>query len=544
MFRYAFTTSRKQRRWRISCALLISGLLHLFALLAYERWAAENVERILHPVRFRVVQPALPIDPFKSTPPVFPLTQLERRMSGQPPADPLADAEIIDQITPLDETPDSILALREPRFMGEKSAEFEAVRDTFISLEDLSLEMERQRAEEKAGYARLWMPDADTTDADSRNRKKAEEIVDRAIEAMGGMDRLLQVRDMHTKIEIYAPDPNTFLWRPAGERLFYQGRKFMENLPRGRTHGYDGERAWAYRYGISRSTHADLLKQQAERWDFISRFKGEGIVLHYLGKITLAGEESARAILGEPARVILGESAHVIQVDDRKYGFLREAYFSPSSHLLIAEKQHGVLTRVEEYRTVDGIKTPYEVRRYFRRFATRYRFNTKFNTGLESSLFDDPGERTWDSNSMVALLGVQADSTMRVALNEITQIFTMWNAMGRPRDVVLDYESRRLLDAYLGKKLKSAGVLGDTSSRYNVAVTVKGYYREERAPIYTINFHLVVADKESTKPLLDHIVSHRWKSALYPPIDQSIAERLTSMLVESIGHALASKNKG
>ena len=423
MFRYAFTISRKQRRWRVSCALLISGLLHLFALLAYERWAAENVEKILHPVRFQVVPPALPTDPFKSTPPILPLTQLERRMSEQPPADPLADAEIIDQITPLAEKPDSILTLREPRFMGEKSAEFEAVRDTFISLEDLPLEMERQRAEEKAGYVRRWMLDADTTDADSRNKKKAEEIVDRAIEAMGGMDRLLQ-------------------------------------------------------------------------------------------------------------------SAHVIQVDDRKYGFLREAYFSPSSHLLIAEKQHGVLTRVEEYRTVDGIKTPYEVRRYFRRFATRYRFNTRFNTGLESSFFDDPGERTWDSNSMVALLGVQADSTMRVALNEITQILTT------PRDDVIDYESRRLLDAYLGKKLKSAGVLGDASSRYNVEVTVKGYYLDRRASIYTINFHLVVADKESTKPLLDHIVSHRWKSTLFPPIDQSIAERLTSMLVKSIGHALSSKNGG
>ena len=528
MFRYAFTTARKQRRWRISLALLTSGLLHLFALLAYERWAAENVERILHPVRFQVVQPALPTDPFKSAAPVLPLTQLERRMSEQPPAELLTDVEIIDQITPLAEKPDSILALRAPRFMGEKSTEFEAVRDTFISLEDISLEMEHQRAEEKAGYVRRWMLDADTTDADSRNRKKAEEIVNRAIEAMGGMDRLLQVRDMHTEIETY--DPRDFLWRPSGERLFYQGRKFMENLPRGETRGYDGERAWAYRYGISRPIHTGLLKQQAERWDFISRFKGEGIVLHYLGKVTLTGGESAHAILGE--------SAHVIQVDDRKYGVLREAYFSSSSHLLIAEKQHGVLTRMQEYRTVDGIKTPYEVWRYFRRFVTRYRFNTRFNTGLESSFFDDPGERTWDSNSMVTLLGFQADPTMQVALDEITQILTT------PKDVIIRDESRHLLDVYLGKKLKSAGVLGDTFSRYNVEVTIKGYYREERAPVYTINFHLVVADKESTKPLADHIVSHRWKSVLHPPIDQSIAERLTSMLIESIGHALASKNRG
>ena len=49
MFRYAFTISRKQRRWRVSCALLISGLLHLFALLAYERWAAENVKKSYTP---------------------------------------------------------------------------------------------------------------------------------------------------------------------------------------------------------------------------------------------------------------------------------------------------------------------------------------------------------------------------------------------------------------------------------------------------------------------------------------------------------------
>ena len=536
MFRHTFTTARKQRRWRVSLALLTSGLLHLFALLAYERWAAENVERILHPVRFQAVKPALPTDPFKSAAPVLPLTQLERRMSEQPPAELLTDVEVIDQITPLAEKPDSILALRAPRFMGEKSAEFEAVRDTFISLEDLSLEMERQRAEEKADYARLWMPDADTTDVDSRNRKKAEEVVDRAIEAMGGMERLLQVRDMHTEIEIY--NPRNFLWIPSGERLFYQGRKFMENLPRGQTRGYDGERAWAYRYGISRPIHAELLKQQAERWDFISRFKGEGIVLHYLREVTLAGGESAHAIIGE--------SAHVIQVDDRKYGVLREAYFSPTSHLLIAEKQHGVLTRVQEYRTVDGIKTPYEVRRYFRRFITRYRFNTRFNTGLKSSFFDDPGERTWDSNSMVTLLGFQADSTMQVALSEITQIYTIWKN-GEPADVILRDESRHLLDAYLSKKLKSAGVLGDASSRYNVDVTIKGYYLEAVNPIdptYTINFHLVVADKESTKPLLDRIVSHKWKLTLHPTIDQAIAERLTSMLIESIGHALAGKNKG
>ena len=312
----------------------------------------------------------------------------------------------------------------------------------------------------------------------------------------------------------------------------------MENLLWGETRGYDGERAWAYRYGISRPTHTELLKRQAERWDFISRFKGEGIVLHYLREVTLAGGESAHAIIGE--------SAHVIQVDDRKYGVLREAYFSPTSHLLIAEKQHGVLTRMQEYRTVDGIKTPYEVRRYFRRFVIQYRFNTRFNTGLESSFFDDPGERTWDSNSMVALLGFQADSTMQVALNEITQIYTIWKN-GEPADVIIRDESRHLLDVYLSKKLKSAGVLGDTSSRYNVDVTIKGYYREAvnpRDPTYTINFHLVVVDKESTEPLLDDIVSHNWKSKFSPPIDQSIAERLTSMLVESIGHALASKNRG
>ena len=67
--------------------------------------------------------------------------------------------------------------------MGEKSAEFEAIRDTFVLLDDILLETEHQRAEEKASYARRWMSDADTTDADRRNRKKAEEIVNRAIEA-------------------------------------------------------------------------------------------------------------------------------------------------------------------------------------------------------------------------------------------------------------------------------------------------------------------------------------------------------------------------
>ncbi len=404
--------------------------------------------------------------------------------------------------------------------MGEKGIEYHAVRDTFLSLNELQLEMEKRRVAEKESYVRRWLPDADTTDADSRNRRRAEEIVNRAIEAMGGLERMVQVQDKRVVVETY--DPMARTWSPDGERFYYRGFKFMEKLAGGLWRGYDSRRAWAYQYGVARSVSTGVLKQQAERWDFLSQFKGDGVVLHYLGRKVLPG----------------GQWAHTVQVDDRKYGLLQDVYFDPQSHLMVAYSDGRGLVKIQEYRTVKGIQVPYEVWSYFSQFVVRNRFTTTFNSGLKATLFDNPGGRKWDALAMVALFGGNGQVKPQISLNEIVQMPTVGG-----KDLEVDHASRTLLNAYLNEKLDTVGALGNKNSRYQAQIIIRGYYREAILldPAYTIKLHLLVTDKQSESPLLDRVLSHRWRPAAYPPINAEIADRLTMILVESMGQALVGK---
>ena len=68
--------------------------------------------------------------------------------------------------------------------------------------------------------------------------------------------------------------------------------------------GFDGRRAWGYRYGVPVGAWQWSLQYQAERWDFLSQFRGEGIRLDYRGQVELSG----------------GRLCEQIAVEDLKYG--------------------------------------------------------------------------------------------------------------------------------------------------------------------------------------------------------------------------------
>jgi hypothetical protein len=102
-----------------------------------------------------------------------------------------------------------------------------------------------RRVGERARYGRLRLPDGDTTDAESQNRRQAQEIVDRAIQAMGGLERMLAVRDKAVVVIHY--NSRLQRWEHAADRYYLRGEMFRDG--RGES-GYDGKQSWHYRYGV------------------------------------------------------------------------------------------------------------------------------------------------------------------------------------------------------------------------------------------------------------------------------------------------------
>ena len=69
----------------------------------------------------------------------------------------------------------------------------------------------------------------------------------------------------------------------VSDQYHAEGRKVLVRGRGGMVQGHDGRRAWAYRYGVPVDVGSSRLQYEAERWDFLSRLKGEGIVVAYIG---------------------------------------------------------------------------------------------------------------------------------------------------------------------------------------------------------------------------------------------------------------------
>jgi len=177
-----------------------------------------------------------------------------------------------------------------------------------------------RRQAELEEYARMPLVAADTTDAESARRRRALQVVFEAIEAMGGKEALLTIRDMSYLGHYH---------KAYGPRSQYAGY-----LPGGARIVYNGVKAWINTYGKAYPLHGRALreiKRRSERWDFLSRFLGEGVRLSYVGSRLLS------RYIG--SRLLQDRWCYMVEVEDLKYSGTLRAFFDEKTHLLAAVEQ-------------------------------------------------------------------------------------------------------------------------------------------------------------------------------------------------------------
>ena len=203
--------------------------------------------------------------------------------------------------------------------------------------------------EERDVYARLWVPDADTTDQESASARRARQIVLACLNAMGGVDRLEALHSMAAVVWVrattryrppegrepfvvqtvpaYAHPVAEWRFEPGGgwESRPYTREGFFPSLTRmvpfyevGAFYSF-----FAMRWQSSPPWSRTYREQsEGERWNFVHRFFGEGVHLRYAG----TGTFDRRSV----------QSVHV---DDRKFGRTLLAHFDSDDALLVAVRE-------------------------------------------------------------------------------------------------------------------------------------------------------------------------------------------------------------
>jgi len=243
-----------------------------------------------------------------------------------------------------------------------KPPEFQHPELVMPDLNELAVEAVRKVAEEYEQFARIHRFDPDTTDVDSESRRRARHIVERAIDAMGGRDSLLAIKEMRAKVWIEASEhvtegrPPQVRWmKPYAYPIAtwrYKGWDTFVNKPVPEQAPMDPEtpnegylsrnplisksryfRLFGHRWLFFPFQARDLREQgEVARWHFIDRFLGEGIVLAYIG-----------------AEQFQDQPVEVIRVNDRQYGHYFEAFFSKGTGLLLATREGLTYTEQRRY---------------------------------------------------------------------------------------------------------------------------------------------------------------------------------------------------
>lgn len=306
---------------------------------------------------------------------------------------------------PLSASGDSVYEVGTPHWSPP-----EAIVD--LDLNTLELEALRRRLAERDSHTRLSLLEADTTDAESRNRRRARSVVERAIEAMGGMDALLAIVEMRVHVWVLSREhvipgvgraPTTYLTVPAYvypvTQLRYRGVAdlteervkvevsldpgvanpvYADRNPARELNRYDllFRNIWGV---VMWRMPAELRDRReagrAERWHFLDRYLGSGVQLTYLGD-----------------ELLRQRPVEVIRVDDSEFGNYMEALFDVHTGLLAAtreglspgeqqlyrrtrlrEGRSGVNQRVPpvwetlygDYRDVQGVLTAHRLHRGF-----------------------------------------------------------------------------------------------------------------------------------------------------------------------------------
>ena len=383
---------RNPGRHRLGLSLLLSAFLHLLLVVGYHLLAPSPA--LDHLPFFR--PPQTPSAPRLSGPEPEDQSPAMKRMAGRLPDLSLAvdavTSAVSDSVAPRGAPGDTLAG---PVEVGGRHRPFEP----WLPAED-SVEVQAQDLgpsfpmEERDAYARLWLPDADTTDVDSAPARRARQIVLACLNAMGGVDRLKALRSMSAVVWVRA----TTRWdgklppyvhrvpayyHPVAVWRFDPGSgQPWERRPYNREGGLPSLTAMVPYHELgaySRFFEARWMlhtppwtrsfrnRSEGERWNFVERFLGEGIHLRYLGRHTLDGRP-----------------VHSVRVDDRKFGRIFAAHFDADDALLAAVDEEvsereaewfvnqwgnqkkaspAWTTRFEEYEEVQGVLYPTKWRR-------------------------------------------------------------------------------------------------------------------------------------------------------------------------------------
>ena len=373
---------------RLAVCLFLSGLLHLAVVLLAPSTPDPQPT-------FQVVfhQPPRPLEMrvFEPTRPDLRERQMQRLVVkgaplqlAQEPAESAPLGEIAEQLPP--EARDDMAHL-EKRMRIEWS--------DYVKIDSLLLA--RMAAEDREDYVRFPLPNT------GAGRDRALEVIERAIEAMGGEKRLLAIRAMSAMVWIesnskeierggvvltvipvtpYLYPVATWHWHYEGwgERTVFKKERYKaevsfdpaapnpsyvsKNPKRARKifEALFDDRWGRYKGNLPPDLAAMRHRGETVRWHFVDRFMGKGVALDYLG------QERSRD----------GACYEVVLVDDRKYGHYFEALFDCRTALLAATREKLTpkeeqwfrqanprvnpptwITVYDRYQEVQGVLTPH-----------------------------------------------------------------------------------------------------------------------------------------------------------------------------------------
>ncbi len=367
------------RNRRVLLCLLASLVVHMLFLWAYQRWAAERVLRVLRvlrPARFELA-PALEAQRFQPEPrasvPEVVMEQLRlAELMMEAPLPEVAAAP--PAVVPEDLAP-------EPGLEDDSGAGPDILRDT-LSYEDALTDLYRRKLVELHGRRIRVLPLADITSEAGRRRSRAQEIIARAIEAMGGLERLQAIRDKRIEVEQW--NGRRSIWEGIEVRSYLRGQRYRLDLRPRLARGYDGRQSWYLYHGLLIPPRDE--RHSAERWDFLTRFRGDGVIAEYVGR-----------------RELHFPTLEAVRVIDTKFGRQRLAYFDQENGLLYAEVEGCRRTTYREYRESRGVLTPFVVWVTEPVLPCRgtptitgYQWHTELNTGLTADRFEVPEPVSWE----------------------------------------------------------------------------------------------------------------------------------------------------
>ena len=345
---------------RVAACLFLSALLHLTVVLLTP--SIPDPQPALQVV-FRPPPRALETRAFDPTKPALSERQMQRliveavpsQLAEEPVESPRL-GKIAEQLPP---EAHSLMAHLEKRIRIERSSD--------VNIDSLLLALVAAEGNFREDYVRFPLAKM------GADRDRAVEVVERAIEAMGGRQRLLAIRSMSAMVWMesnlkelkrplcqggvclkalpvtpYLHPVATWHYEGWGDRAVVTKERYKveasfdpavpnpsyltknPKLERGIFEALFEDRWEQYRGILPPDLAARRHRGEEVRWHFIDRFLGEGVALDYL----------------EQERHRDGTCHDVLQVDDRKFGHYFEALFD--CHTALLAKTREKLTPKEE----------------------------------------------------------------------------------------------------------------------------------------------------------------------------------------------------